>query len=211
MSEIIEKLAVSVAGDVLVPGDDGYDSARSMWNGRFERHPDIVLRCHDAEDVKAGVNFARENDLLLSVKGGGHAYAANTVAERGLLIDLSHMKEVEIDPESLTARVEPGVKWGDFDRTAQEHGLATTGGTASTVGVAGLTLGGGSGYLARRLGMTTDMSQQMENLSGLAQMKTRICFGPSGAAAETSVWLPLLSSGCITLARKCFPVRSSTL
>lgn len=157
MTEInTEELTRAVSGDVVKPGDAGYEEGRSVWNVRFDRRPAVVLRCHRAEDVRVAVDFARDRGLELSVKGGGHAYAANTVGDGGLLIDLSPMKAIQVDREAHTARVEAGVTWGEFDREAQALGLATPGGTVSTVGVAGLTLGGGSGYLSRRYGLTID-------------------------------------------------------
>ncbi len=151
-----DHLARAVRGAVLTPGDAGYDAARALWNARFDRRPDLIVRCTNADDVRAAVNFARDTGLRLSVKGGGHAFAANTVADGGLLIDLSPMKAVEVDPASRTARVEAGARWGEVDPLVQEHGLASPGGTVSTVGVAGYTLGGGAGYLARRYGMAID-------------------------------------------------------
>lgn len=150
------ELSEILSGEVLVPGDEDYDAARALWNSRFDRHPDVIARCSRAEDVQAAVRFARDRGLQLSVKGGGHAFAANTVGEGGLLIDLSPMKGIEIDPATKTARIEAGLKWGEFDPLAQEHGLASPGGTVSTVGVAGYTLGGGSGFLARKHGMAID-------------------------------------------------------
>jgi len=151
-----DHLARAVRGAVLPHGDAGYDEARALWNARFDRRPDLIVRCTNADDVRAAVTIARDNGLRLSVKGGGHAFAANTVADGGLLIDLSPMKAVEVDPASRTARVEAGARWGEVDPLVQEHGLASPGGTVSTVGVAGYTLGGGAGYLARRYGMAID-------------------------------------------------------
>jgi FAD/FMN-containing dehydrogenase len=157
MTEIEAKnLSAALRGEVLQPGDKGYDEARSIWNARFDRRPDLIVRCRRVEDVQAAVGFARSKDLRLSVKGGGHSFAANTVADGGLLIDLSPMKGIEINPVAKTARIEAGVKWGEFDPLAQEHGLASPGGTVSTVGVAGYTLGGGMGYLARNHGLAID-------------------------------------------------------
>jgi len=149
-------LADAIFGKVVTPLDQEYSEARALWNVRFSRKPDVIVRCDRTEDVQAAVLFARDRDLQLSVKGGGHAFAANTVADGGLLIDLSPMKGIEIDPVTKTARIEAGVKWGEFDPLAQKHGLASPGGTVSTVGVAGYTLGGGSGYLARTHGMAID-------------------------------------------------------
>jgi len=152
----LDDLTRTVRGAVLTPGDAGYDEARALWNARFDRRPDLIVRCANAEDVRTAVSFARDNGLRLSVKGGGHAFSANTVADGGLLIDLSPMKGVEVDPTSQTVRVEAGAKWGEVDPLVQAHGLASPGGTVSTVGVAGYTLGGGAGYLARRYGMAID-------------------------------------------------------
>ena len=146
MTEIdTHELAAAVGGQVLIPDDQAYDEARSVWNARFDRRPALIVRCREATDVQAAVDFARDKGLEISVKGGGHAYAANTVGEGGLLIDLSPMAEMVIDAESKTARVGAGVKWGNFTAACQELGLAPVGGTVSSVGVAGFTLGGGSG------------------------------------------------------------------
>ncbi len=152
----IDELREAVSGEVVRPGDEGYDEARSVWNVRFDRRPKVIVRCRDAADVQAAVKFARQEGLEISVKGGGHAYAANTVGEGGLLIDLSPMREIAVDAEAKTARVGAGVKWGEFHAATEEHGLAPVGGTVSTVGVAGFTLGGGSGYLSRKYGMGVD-------------------------------------------------------
>jgi FAD/FMN-containing dehydrogenase len=150
------ELATKLTGKVLEPADEGYDAARALWNARFDRRPAVIARCQTTEDVQAAVDFARTHDLQLSVKGGGHAFAANTVGEGGLLIDLSPMKGIEVDPESKTARIQPGLKWGEVDPVTQKHGLSPVGGTVSTVGVAGFILGGGSGYLSRQHGMAVD-------------------------------------------------------
>ena len=152
----IEELREAVSGEVVTPGDEGYDEARSVWNLRFDRRPKVIVRCREATDVQAAVRYARREGLEISVRGGGHAYAANTVGEGGLLIDLSRMKAIAIDLETGTARVEPGVTWGEFQSATEPQGLAPVGGTVSTVGVAGFTLGGGSGYLSRKYGMGVD-------------------------------------------------------
>jgi FAD/FMN-containing dehydrogenase len=151
-----EDIAEGVSGEVAKQGDDGYEEGRRVWNGRFDRRPSAVVRCGDAADVRAAVNFARTRGLQIGVKGGGHSYAGHSAIEGGLLIDLSPMRGVDVDLEARTARVEPGVKWGEFNAVVQEHGLATPGGTVSTVGVAGFTLGGGTGYLVRKHGMAID-------------------------------------------------------
>ncbi len=152
----IDSLRKTLRGQVLRPGDDGYDEARQIWNAMIDRHPAVIVRCAGAEDVQRAVEFARTNDLLLAVRGGGHNIAGNAVCDGGLMIDLSPMKSVRVDPENRTARVEPGVTLGEFDRAAQAFGLATPLGINSTTGVAGLTLGGGFGWLSRKYGLTVD-------------------------------------------------------
>jgi len=163
-------LDTAVRGAVLLPGDPGYDEARAVWNARFDRRPDVIVQCRQAGDVQAAVNAAREQGLRLSVKGGGHAYAANTVGDGGLLIDLSSMKGIVVDPESRRARVEAGVRWGELDEVTQKDGLATPGGTVSTVGVAGFTLGGGNGYLSRRHGMAIDNLQSADVVTAAGRL-----------------------------------------
>ncbi len=149
-------LESTVSGQVLYRGDSGYDEARRVWNARFDRRPDVIVRAADTEDVVAAVNTARDAGLTLSVKGGGHSYAGVTVAEGGLLVDLGGMCDVEVDPEKRVARVGGGATWADVDRETTRVGLATPGGTVSSVGVAGFTLGGGAGWLTRRFGMAVD-------------------------------------------------------
>jgi FAD/FMN-containing dehydrogenase len=149
-------LSDRIKGAVLAPGDEGYDDARHVWNARFDRRPDLVARCLDADDVAAAVRWARAGGVPISVKGGGHSYAGNTVADGGLLIDLSRMTGIKVRPDDRTATVEAGATWAEFDSATQHHGLATTGVTVSSVGIAGSTLGGGSGWLSRRFGNALD-------------------------------------------------------
>lgn len=149
-------LAAAVRGQVLQPGDAGYDEARRIWNGMIDRRPAMIVRCTSADDVAAAVRVARANDLLVSVRGGDHNAAGNAVCEGGLMIDLAPMKGIAVDPDARTARVEPGVRWAELDAETQRHGLATTGGTVSDTGVAGLTLGGGLGWLGGRHGLSCD-------------------------------------------------------
>lgn len=143
-------------GRLAVPGSDDYEHARTVWNAMIDRRPSLAVRCAGAADVIRAVRFARENDLLLAVRGGGHNIAGNAVCEGGLQIDLSLMKSVRVDPARRTAHVEPGVTLGEFDKEAQAFGLATPLGINSTTGVAGLTLGGGFGWLSRRHGLSID-------------------------------------------------------
>ncbi|HEY1502735.1 MAG TPA: FAD-binding oxidoreductase [Stellaceae bacterium] len=143
-------------GSAVLPGEEGYDAARTIWNAMIDRRPGLVLRCLGAADVMAAVTFARTEGLLLSVRGGGHNIAGNAVCDGGLLIDLSPMKSVQVDPIARTARVEPGALLADFDKEAQAFGLATPLGINSTTGVAGLALGGGFGWTTRKFGLTVD-------------------------------------------------------
>lgn len=152
----IEQLRESFQGDIVLPGDANYDEVRAIWNGMIDRRPAVIARCTSSDDVVQAVNFARENNLLTSVRGGGHNIAGSAVCDDGIMIDLSPMKQVEIDPAARRATVEPGCTLGDFDEAAQAHGLATPLGINSTTGVAGLTLGGGFGWLSRKHGMTID-------------------------------------------------------
>lgn len=154
--EAIEQLRLQLRGPLCLPGDSGYEQARAIWNGMIDRHPRWVVRCTGAADVIAAVNFARRHDLLLSVRGGGHNVAGTAVCDDGLMIDLSLMRGIYVDPVSKIARVQPGINWGDLDRETQPFGLAVPGGIVSATGVAGLTLGGGFGWLSRKFGLTSD-------------------------------------------------------
>ncbi|KCZ71095.1 FAD/FMN-dependent dehydrogenase [Candidatus Methanoperedens nitroreducens] len=154
--ETIQKFKESMRGELIRPGDAGYDDARKIWNGMIDKHPALIARCTGAVDIINAVNFARSSKLLVAVRGGGHNVAGNAVCDGGLVIDLSRMKSIRIDPASRTARAEPGVTWGELDRETQAFGLALPGGMVSTTGIAGLTLGGGYGWLTRKYGMTID-------------------------------------------------------
>ncbi|WP_129112661.1 FAD-binding oxidoreductase [Halegenticoccus tardaugens] len=152
----IARLGAGFRGDLLRPDDVGYDEARSVWNGMIDRRPAVVARCAGVADVIEAVNVARENDLLVAVRGGGHNVAGSAVCDDGLVIDLSSMRSVRVDPSRRTARVEPGATLAEFDHETQAFGLATPVGFNSTTGIAGLTLGGGFGWLSRKYGMTVD-------------------------------------------------------
>jgi FAD/FMN-containing dehydrogenase len=155
-TDILTALRPQLRGKLCLADEAGYDEARTIWNAMIDRRPGAVVRCHGASDVMRAVRLARDNGLLVAVRGGGHNIAGNAVCEGGLLIDLSPMRSVRIDPKKRTARVEPGVTLGEFDREAQAFGLATPLGINSTTGVAGLTLGGGFGWLSRKFGFTVD-------------------------------------------------------
>ncbi|HEY3190786.1 MAG TPA: FAD-binding oxidoreductase [Solirubrobacteraceae bacterium] len=152
----LDALAADFRGQLLQAGDTGYDEARMVWNGMFDRRPALIARCTGAADVIAAVNFARDSGLTVAVRGGGHSAAGYGTCEGGIVIDLSPMKGIRVDPATRTARAEGGVTWGDFDRETQAFGLAVTGGRFSTTGIAGLTLGSGSGWLERKCGLTAD-------------------------------------------------------
>ncbi len=147
---------------MLVEGDDGWEDAVLLWNGMVARKPALVVQPTSAAEVAAAVAFARDHGLLLGVKGGGHHIAGTAIAEGGLNLDMSRMRDVAVDPEARLAHVGPGCRLGDVDRATQEHGLATPLGFISEVGVAGLTLGGGLGYLTRRFGWTVDNLEEVE-------------------------------------------------
>ena len=152
----VEELVRAFAGELLQPGDGGFDEARLVWNGIHDRHPALIARCSTPEDVVAAVNFARTHDLEVAVRGGAHSAPGYATCDDGIVIDLSPMNKVEVDPGAKTARAEAGTTWGEFDAATQEHGLAVTGGRFSTTGIAGLTLGSGSGWLERKCGLTAD-------------------------------------------------------
>ena len=152
----LSDLVQQFRGELIRPGDTQYDSARAIWNGAIDRHPALVARCTSTADVRAAVRFAREHDLLVSVRGGGHNVAGTAVCDDGLVIDLSPMKGVWVDPAGRSARAQPGLLWGEFDRETQAFGLAAPGGIISHTGIAGLTLGGGFGWLMRRYGLAAD-------------------------------------------------------
>jgi FAD/FMN-containing dehydrogenase len=143
-------------GEILRPGDAGYEQARALWNGAIDRRPAFIARCRTAAEVAASVRFAAEHGLLLAVKGGGHSIPGWSVCEGGLMIDLSLMKRIEVNAERRTAVAEPGVLLREYDAATQAHGLASPGGEISHTGVAGLTLGGGIGWLSRRYGLACD-------------------------------------------------------
>ncbi len=152
----VSELRQAFRGPVLGPEDGGYDQARRVWNGNIDRRPALIARCTGVADVIAAVNFARENRLLVAVRGGGHNAAGYGTCDGGIVIDLSLMKGIWVDPENRIARAQGGVVWSEFDRETQAFGLATTGGTVSNTGIAGLTLGGGLGWLMGKHGLTID-------------------------------------------------------
>ena len=152
----LSELRKEFGGEILVPGDQAYEAARRIWNGMIDKHPAVIARCKDATDVSCAVNFARDHGLALAVRGGGHNIAGSALVEDGLVVDLSQMKGVRVDAAARRAFVQGGATLADLDAATQAHGLATPVGINSTTGVAGLTLGGGFGWLSRKYGMTVD-------------------------------------------------------
>jgi len=153
----VQELREAIHGEVLRPGDEGYLEACRIWNGAFdERRPAAIVRCSGAADAISAVGFARSNGVPLAVRGGGHSIAGFSTVDDGLVVDLSAMRDVRVDPAAHRAEVGPGATWGDVDHETQAHGLATTGGLVSTTGVAGFTLGGGIGWLMRKHGLACD-------------------------------------------------------
>ena len=151
-----DEFKAGLRGQLLSPGDDGYDRARRLWNGMFDRRPALIARCAGAADVIRAVSFARDNRLAVAVRGGGHSFPGYSVCDGGLVIDLSAMKAIRVDLRTRTVRAQAGVKWIEFDHETQAFGLATTGGTDGDTGIAGLTLGGGLGWLSSKYGLTID-------------------------------------------------------
>ncbi|TPW16683.1 MAG: FAD linked oxidase-like protein, partial [bacterium] len=158
----VEELRRGFGGEVLLPGSEPYEDARKIWNGMVDKHPAAIARCTATSDVVRAVNFARDNNLLLAIRGGGHNIAGNALCDGGLVIDLSLMKKAQVDPATRRATIEGGATLGDLDAATQRHGLATPLGINSTTGVAGLTLGGGFGWLSRKHGMTIDNLESAE-------------------------------------------------
>src|SRR6266850_119497 len=152
----IQEFKARLRGALLRPGETGYDDARTIWNGMIDRTPALIARGVGVAAVFHAVNFARTHNLLVSVRGGSHNIPGNAVCDGGLMIDLSRMKSIRVDPLRQTVRAEGGVTWGEFDHETQAFGLATTGGTDATTGIASLTLGGGLGWLAGKYGLACD-------------------------------------------------------
>jgi FAD/FMN-containing dehydrogenase len=150
------------AGSLLHPGDEGYDDARAVFNGMIDRRPAVIARAATVDDVIAVVDLAREDDLPLSIYGGGHGVTGSAVVDAGICLDMRALRGIDVDPTARIARVEAGVTWGEVDAATQEHGLAVTGGRVSSTGVVGLALGSGSGWLERKFGYVCDNLERAE-------------------------------------------------
>jgi FAD/FMN-containing dehydrogenase len=166
----VAELERSFAGTLVRPEDPAYEEARKVWNGSIDRRPALIARCTGVADVVAAVELARRTGVPAAVRGGGHSFPGHSVCDDGLVIDLSEMKSIAVDPDARTATVEPGVLWGELDRATQAVGLATVGGIVTHTGVAGLTLGGGIGWLQRKHGLTIDQLLSVELVTAAGEV-----------------------------------------
>lgn len=168
----IEGLKQNFAGEILTPSSPSYDVARRIWNGMIDRRPAAIARCASATDVVAAVRFAIRENIYPAVRAGGHNVAGLALVDDGLVIDLSPMKQISVDPAARIATAETGLTWGEFDAATQAHGLAVTGGLVSTTGIAGLTLGGGIGWLGGRCGLSCDNTLSYEIVTAEGELIT---------------------------------------
>jgi FAD/FMN-containing dehydrogenase len=193
------RLRETLRGEMLRPGDMEYDATRGIWNGMIDRRPSLIVRCHGVADVIAAVNFARDQGLLVAVRGGGHGVAGHAVCDGGMMIDLSSMRAVRVDPGVRRAWVQGGATWGDVDCETTAFGLATPGGLISTTGVGGLTLSGGVGWLRGTVGLCLDnvMSADVVTADGRL-LRASETENPDlyWAAAAISALSSASSSGC---------------
>jgi FAD/FMN-containing dehydrogenase len=190
----VQGFKTSLRGALLCAGDAGYDAARQVWNGMIDKRPALIARCAGTADVLQCVRFAREHDLLVSVRGGGHNYAGKAVCDDGLMIDLSPMKGLRVDPTQQTARAQAGLRLGEFDRETQAFGLATTLGINTDTGIAGLTLGGGYGWLGGKYGLACDNLLSVDVVTADGQLVTasasdyaELFWGMRGAGANLGI------------------------
>lgn len=166
----VEELRRAIKGEIILPSDSAYDDARKIWNAMIDKHPALIVRCAGTADVVRALNFAKDNGLVLAVRGGGHNIAGNALCDDGLVIDLSQMKAATVDANARRVTIEGGATLADLDAATQAHGLATPLGINSTTGVAGLTLGGGFGWLSRKYGMTVDNLESAEVVTAAGEV-----------------------------------------
>ena len=211
----LETFRGTLRGPLLLAGDAGYDEARTVFNALIDHRPALIARCSGAADVIAAVKFAREHDLLVSIKGGGHGVAGMAVCDGGLMIDPSRMNSIRVDPGAHIVRAEPGVLGAELDRETQAFGLATPVGTVSTTGIAGLTLGGGQSWLGSKFGFAIDNLLSVDIVTADGKLRTAsaaqnedLFWGIRGPGT-ISVWRPLSSIACTGLTR-CWAVWSCT-
>jgi FAD/FMN-containing dehydrogenase len=211
----LRELEGAFRGELIQPGNPAFDEHRKVWNGSIDRSPALIGRCTGVADVILAVRFARDTGLPVAVRGGGHSFPGLSVCDGGIVIDLRPMKGIRVDPEARTARAQAGVLWGELDRETQAFGLATTGGIVTHTGVAGLTLGGGIGWLQRKLGLTIDqlLSVDLVTAEGefvkRARPRTPTSSGACAAGAGTSGSSPSSSFVSTRWARSSSPDRSS--
>ena len=168
----IEELQATFRGHLIQPDDPDYDEVRQVWNGYIDKHPALIAQCSGTADVIDAIKFARKNNIEVSVRGGGHNVAGSALVDDGMMIDLSKMRGIHVDPTQKLARVQGGATWGDLDRETQVFGLAAPGGVVSTTGVAGLTLGGGLGYMRKKHGLSCDNLQSVEIVTADGELLT---------------------------------------
>ena len=211
------ELQAALRGPLIRPGDPDYDEARAVWNAAHDKHPALIVRCTGTADVIRAVEFARSEGLPLAVRGGAHSIAGFSTCDDGVVIDLSPMQGVHVDPAGRRAVAQGGLTWSDFDHETQAFGLAVTGGLVSTTGIAGFTLGGGIGWLLRKYGLTCDnlLSARRGHCRRPARHRQRAtstpsCSGRCAAAAATSASSPRWSIACTRSARRSSPARCST-
>lgn len=171
-AEALRNFESGLRGEVFRTGHPGYDPARTLYNAMIDKHPALIVRCREVPDVLRALEFAHLHNLLVAVRGGGHNVAGKALCDNGMVIDLSAMKGIRVDPTARTVQAEAGLTWGEFDRGTQAHGLATTGGFVSTTGIAGLTLGGGLGWLMRKYGLACDNLRSVQIVTADGKLRT---------------------------------------